>query len=190
MLFQSPESSRETLAVLLYALLCKYSMETRLLPSAVSQVFQDLSESVQQTDEVQPKASTSRTPSPSSSISESTPSSPFANVLLDVIWSVDVEIDSRNDYAGASGSTTLSDDSKSTERALQGTLEEQTSIAKSRLAKVVGELLVSSTEGQFSSQRLTVSCPYHSTKAYYQESLYQNDWTDRSWQRSALLMTR
>lgn len=115
-----------------------------MLPSAFSELFQEVVvESVPKVDDEQPKASSSRTPSPGSNASEPTSSTPFASVLVDVIWAVDVELDSRNELALASDSSALFSDGDSATRIFQGTLDEQTNIAKTRLAKIVCELLVS-----------------------------------------------
>jgi len=112
-----------------------------LLPSALSDLLKNVADSAQQEAEDPSRASTSRSSSPAKSPFELALSSPLAEVLLDVIWAIGVEIDSRKDIANATDKSTLHSDTKG--QTNQGTLDEQVKIAKIRLANVVSELIVS-----------------------------------------------
>lgn len=96
-------------------------------------------DSIQRDEE--PKASSSRDPSPASSNSDTGHPSPLIDVLLDVIWTIDYEIESRKDVATQAKSTRLFNNESRKED--EGTLEEQAMACKARLVDLVRELLVS-----------------------------------------------
>lgn len=135
------KTNQNLLPALLYVLLCRHAFRSQLPPSTLAALFQQVLNSTKRDEE--PKASSSRDPSPASSNSDTTYSSPLADILLDVIWSIDYEIDSRKDVAIQAKSTSLFDGEDG--KAEQGTLEEQVSASKARLVDLVRELLVSSS---------------------------------------------
>ena len=91
-------------------------------------------------------ASSSREPSPTNSSSEQGPAASLADVLLDVIWAVDGEIDLRKELAVGAGQTVLLDGAQG--KSAEGSVEQQAKAAKSNLTDIVRELLVSDAEGK------------------------------------------
>lgn len=91
----------------------------------------------------EPKASSSRDLSPTNTnATELGSSAVFANVILDVIWAIDTEIDARKEFATSIGSTTLLGKDEDTS-GTNSNIDERVKTAKLSLTDLIRNLLVS-----------------------------------------------
>jgi hypothetical protein len=140
---QSSDLIRGSLYPLVYALISSQTYQPTLLSSTFSDIFLQLIQSVQADEQPseEQRASTSRDPSPSGIDTEQGISSALKDVILDIIWAIDSEIDARKDLAATVQTSTLLSVKEGT--STQGSLEEQSKSAKVSLAEVIRSFLVS-----------------------------------------------
>lgn len=143
------------MSTIIGVLLGAHTFRPRLLPAAFSDLFQGLDPEQQEQDER--RASTSRESSNSPSETGGAHSPTLSKILLDAIWSIDLEIESRKEIAVISGTASLDITGMAS---ATNTIDEQVRAAKSRLADVVRELIVSrnSAKSTIRSSRLHVHC--------------------------------
>jgi hypothetical protein len=90
-----------------------------------------------------PQASSSRVSSPASTSDDQGSSGLLSDVIIDVIWAVDYEIDSRKEFAASTSRASLLANEEGTDSTDGSSLENVVKAAKSTLVELVRELVVS-----------------------------------------------
>lgn len=131
--------SNDSLSLLLLAWITRQILHDHIQLSSFSDVLLQVAppvgiENGDAEDSVQ--AGPSRSHSPESNAASNEKSSPISEILLDAIWTADLQIDARREIAAAHDTNSIIDD------ALEGeTLDEQSSRSRSRLANIVCEMV-------------------------------------------------
>ncbi|UZJ52055.1 hypothetical protein CBS101457_001375 [Exobasidium rhododendri] len=141
-LSQSSQCGQNSLWTLVHALLSEHTLQPILPSSIFSSLLSQLIRESQINDTLgdEPRASSSRDVSPSDTSSEQELSDSLSKVILDVIWAVDYEIDSRKEFALANTCTTLIGDREG-ESSGNNSLDDAFKAAKSALVDVVRHLI-------------------------------------------------
>ncbi|PWN35879.1 uncharacterized protein FA14DRAFT_172477 [Meira miltonrushii] len=132
-------SSQDSFSLLLLAWITRQILHDQIQPSSFSDVLLQIAPpiGIENGDtEDSAEAGPSRSHSPESDAAPNEKSSPISELLLDAIWTADLQIDARREIAATHDSNAIIDD------ALDGeTLDEQSSRSRSRLADIVCELV-------------------------------------------------